>query len=44
MTALARLWRNHRLALLAFLAAAALTLVTGWDYFRKSLPHLKEAP
>ncbi len=26
MTALARLWRNHRLALLAFLAAAALTL------------------
>jgi len=26
MTALGRLWRNHRLALLAFLAAAALTL------------------
>ena len=24
--------------------AAALTLITGWDYFRKSLPHLKEAP
>ena len=23
---------------------AALTLATGWDYFRKSLPHLKEAP
>ncbi len=22
--------------------AAALTLVTGWDYFRKALPHLKE--
>jgi CDP-diacylglycerol--glycerol-3-phosphate 3-phosphatidyltransferase len=22
--------------------AAALTLITGWDYFRKSLPHLKE--
>lgn len=22
--------------------AAALTLVTGWDYFRKSLPHLRE--
>jgi CDP-diacylglycerol--glycerol-3-phosphate 3-phosphatidyltransferase len=22
--------------------AAALTFVTGWDYFRKSLPHLKE--
>jgi CDP-diacylglycerol--glycerol-3-phosphate 3-phosphatidyltransferase len=24
--------------------AAALTLVTGWDYFRKSLPFLKDAP
>lgn len=24
--------------------AALLTLVTGWDYFRKSLPFLKEAP
>lgn len=24
--------------------AAGLTLVTGWDYFRKALPHLKEAP
>jgi CDP-diacylglycerol--glycerol-3-phosphate 3-phosphatidyltransferase len=23
--------------------AAALTLVTGWEYFRKSLPHLKDA-
>jgi CDP-diacylglycerol--glycerol-3-phosphate 3-phosphatidyltransferase len=23
--------------------AAALTAVTGWDYFRKTLPHLKEA-
>ncbi len=23
--------------------AAILTLVTGWDYFRKSLPHLREA-
>ena len=23
--------------------AAALTAVTGWDYFRKSLPHLKES-
>lgn len=22
--------------------AAALTLVTGWDYFRKAIPHLKE--
>jgi phosphatidylglycerophosphate synthase len=22
--------------------AAALTLVTGWDYFRKALPHLKD--
>ncbi len=24
--------------------AAALTLVTGWDYFRKALPHLGAAP
>jgi cardiolipin synthase len=24
--------------------AALLTLVTGWDYFRKALPHLKEVP
>ena len=24
--------------------AAALTLITGWDYFRKALPFLKEAP
>lgn len=24
--------------------AAALTLVTGWDYFRKSLPYLRGAP
>ncbi|SLN21479.1 CDP-diacylglycerol--glycerol-3-phosphate 3-phosphatidyltransferase [Roseivivax jejudonensis] len=24
--------------------AAALTLVTGWDYFRKATPYLKEAP
>ena len=24
--------------------AALLTLVTGWDYFRKALPHLKETP
>lgn len=24
--------------------AAALTLVTGWDYFQKALPHLKEEP
>jgi CDP-diacylglycerol--glycerol-3-phosphate 3-phosphatidyltransferase len=23
--------------------AATLTLVTGWDYLRKSLPHLREA-
>jgi CDP-diacylglycerol--glycerol-3-phosphate 3-phosphatidyltransferase len=22
--------------------AAALTLITGWDYFRKALPHLKD--
>jgi cardiolipin synthase len=24
--------------------AALLTLVTGWDYFRKALPHLRETP
>lgn len=24
--------------------AAALTLITGWDYFRKALPFLREAP
>ncbi len=24
--------------------AAALTLLTGWDYFRKAYPHLREAP
>ncbi|WP_040610912.1 CDP-diacylglycerol--glycerol-3-phosphate 3-phosphatidyltransferase [Oceaniovalibus guishaninsula] len=24
--------------------AAALTVVTGWDYFRKALPYLKDAP
>ncbi len=24
--------------------AAALTAITGWDYFRKALPHLKESP
>ncbi len=25
-------------------AAAVLTLITGWDYFRKALPYLKETP
>jgi cardiolipin synthase len=24
--------------------AAALTAVTGWDYFRKAMPHLRDAP
>ena len=24
--------------------AAALTLLTGWDYFRKSIPHLRDEP
>lgn len=24
--------------------AAALTAITGWDYFRKALPHLRETP
>jgi CDP-diacylglycerol--glycerol-3-phosphate 3-phosphatidyltransferase len=24
--------------------AAALTVMTGWDYFRKSLPYLRDTP
>jgi cardiolipin synthase len=30
--------------LLLLWIAAALTAITGWEYFRKSLPHLKEVP
>lgn len=31
------------LGLLLIWIAAALTAITGWDYFRKSLPHLRDA-
>ncbi|WP_425039274.1 CDP-diacylglycerol--glycerol-3-phosphate 3-phosphatidyltransferase [Primorskyibacter sp. S187A] len=34
-------WSGN-LGLALLWVAAALTLVTGWDYFRKALPHLKE--
>ncbi len=37
---LGMLW-SSRLGLLLLWIAAALTLITGWDYFRKALPHLK---
>ena len=30
-----------RIGLFLLWLAAALTLVTGWDYFRKAVPHLK---
>lgn len=33
---------SGRVGLWLLWLAAALTLVTGWDYFRKALPHLKE--
>ncbi|MEX0340648.1 MAG: CDP-diacylglycerol--glycerol-3-phosphate 3-phosphatidyltransferase [Arenibacterium sp.] len=32
-----------RIGLWMLWLAAALTAITGWDYFRKALPHLKEA-
>jgi CDP-diacylglycerol--glycerol-3-phosphate 3-phosphatidyltransferase len=41
-------WKYHgmiwsgQMGLLLLWIAAALTLITGWDYFRKSLPFLKE--
>ena len=35
-------WSGH-LGLVLLWIAAALTAVTGWDYFRKALPHLKES-
>ncbi len=35
---------SGRLGLGLLWLAAALTLVTGFDYFRKALPHLKEPP
>ncbi|MCD1617116.1 CDP-diacylglycerol--glycerol-3-phosphate 3-phosphatidyltransferase [Salipiger marinus] len=34
-------WAGH-LGLTLLWIAAALTLVTGWDYFTKALPHLRE--
>lgn len=33
---------SGRVGLWLLWLAAALTLITGWDYFRKSLPHLKD--
>jgi CDP-diacylglycerol--glycerol-3-phosphate 3-phosphatidyltransferase len=35
------IWAGN-LGLVLLWVAAALTLITGWDYFRKSLPHLKD--
>lgn len=34
-------WSGY-IGLVLLWIAAALTLITGWDYFRKALPHLKE--
>ena len=34
-------WSGY-VGLVLLWVAAALTLITGWDYFRKALPHLKE--
>ncbi|SNR34050.1 CDP-diacylglycerol--glycerol-3-phosphate 3-phosphatidyltransferase [Puniceibacterium sediminis] len=36
-------WCGH-VGLILLWIAAALTLVTGWDYFRKATPYLKEEP
>ena len=33
---------SGRIGVMLLWLAAALTLVTGWDYFRKAVPHLKE--
>ena len=33
---------SGRIGLVLLWAAAVLTLITGWDYFRKAVPHLKE--
>jgi len=41
-------WKYHgmiwagQVGLVLLWVAAALTLVTGWDYFRKATPHLRE--
>ncbi len=41
-------WKYHgmvwsgQVGLVLLWLAAGLTLITGWDYFRKALPHLKE--
>ena len=37
------LW-SLRIGIVLLWVAAVLTLMTGWDYFRKSLPFLKEEP
>ncbi len=34
-------WSGH-IGLVLLWIAAALTLVTGWDYFQKAIPHLRE--
>ncbi len=36
-------WRVYA-RLVAVLAPAVLTAITGWDYFRKALPFLKDTP
>jgi CDP-diacylglycerol--glycerol-3-phosphate 3-phosphatidyltransferase len=33
-----------RIGLALLWIAAALTFITGWEYFRKSIPHLKDTP
>ena len=35
-------WYAYMVGLVLIWVAAGLTLWTGWDYFRKSLPHLKD--
>ncbi|MGY6632815.1 MAG: CDP-diacylglycerol--glycerol-3-phosphate 3-phosphatidyltransferase [Alkalilacustris sp.] len=35
-------WYAYTAGLVLIWIAAVLTLATGWDYFRKSLPHLKD--
>lgn len=39
----ARIWAG-RIGLILLWIAALLTLVTGWEYFRKALPFLRETP
>ncbi|WP_146584882.1 CDP-diacylglycerol--glycerol-3-phosphate 3-phosphatidyltransferase [Puniceibacterium confluentis] len=35
---------SGQIGLVLLWVAAALTMVTGWDYFRKAIPHLREEP